>query len=163
MVVSWVFFFFSSRRRHTRSLCDWSSDVCSSDLVRVARHPREGPAGKAADEQFDSFARWTDAVAVHLAADVGELLGELLPAASMLRLSRLVVLGAGAHGKPERQPSSGELVDGRRLLRKQTGGSERSDGDHGRKPHALGNAGRSRKRGEGLEAVVGDAVEHGDG
>src|SRR5947207_3163718 len=28
-----VGFFFSSRRRHTRSLCDWSSDVCSSDLV----------------------------------------------------------------------------------------------------------------------------------
>src|SRR5260221_14172308 len=26
-------FFFSSRRRHTRSLCDWSSDVCSSDLM----------------------------------------------------------------------------------------------------------------------------------
>src|SRR5215204_1016281 len=25
-------FFFSSRSRHTRSLCDWSSDVCSSDL-----------------------------------------------------------------------------------------------------------------------------------
>src|SRR5438034_4338870 len=25
-------FFFSSRRLHTRSLCDWSSDVCSSDL-----------------------------------------------------------------------------------------------------------------------------------
>ena len=29
-----VFFFFSSRRRHTRSLCDWSSDVCSSDLKK---------------------------------------------------------------------------------------------------------------------------------
>src|SRR5260221_2592009 len=28
-----VCFFFSSRRRHTRSLCDWSSDVCSSDLA----------------------------------------------------------------------------------------------------------------------------------
>src|SRR5437588_10856793 len=28
-----MFFFFSSRRRHTRSLCDWSSDVCSSDLT----------------------------------------------------------------------------------------------------------------------------------
>src|SRR5690349_24208957 len=27
-----VCFFFSSRRRHTRSLRDWSSDVCSSDL-----------------------------------------------------------------------------------------------------------------------------------
>src|SRR5437867_6413553 len=28
-----VAFFFSSRRRHTRSYGDWSSDVCSSDLV----------------------------------------------------------------------------------------------------------------------------------
>src|SRR5882762_11129575 len=27
-----IFFFFSSRRRHTRFKCDWSSDVCSSDL-----------------------------------------------------------------------------------------------------------------------------------
>src|SRR5260370_42414022 len=30
------FFFFSSRRRHTRFKCDWSSDVCSSDLWRLA-------------------------------------------------------------------------------------------------------------------------------
>src|SRR5699024_12134713 len=29
--------FFSSRRRHTRSKRDWSSDVCSSDLVRGQR------------------------------------------------------------------------------------------------------------------------------
>src|SRR5207248_3433808 len=29
-------FFFSSRRRHTRSYGDWSSDVCSSDLLGVA-------------------------------------------------------------------------------------------------------------------------------
>src|SRR5699024_11778541 len=28
-----IFFFFSSRRRHTRSKRDWSSDVCSSDLT----------------------------------------------------------------------------------------------------------------------------------
>src|SRR5699024_11848567 len=28
-----IFFFFSSRRRHTRSKRDWSSDVCSSDLA----------------------------------------------------------------------------------------------------------------------------------
>src|SRR5438067_11603817 len=28
-----MFFFFSSRRRHTRSKRDWSSDVCSSDLL----------------------------------------------------------------------------------------------------------------------------------
>src|SRR2546430_6522357 len=30
-----VFFFFSSRRRHTRFDCDWSSDVCSSDLRAI--------------------------------------------------------------------------------------------------------------------------------
>src|SRR2546430_13632886 len=29
------FFFFSSRRRHTRFDCDWSSDVCSSDLCQL--------------------------------------------------------------------------------------------------------------------------------
>src|SRR5699024_11664988 len=30
-------FFFSSRRRHTRSKRDWSSDVCSSDLSSLSR------------------------------------------------------------------------------------------------------------------------------
>src|SRR5438309_6780786 len=30
--ISGASFFFSSRRRHTRWNCDWSSDVCSSDL-----------------------------------------------------------------------------------------------------------------------------------
>src|SRR5467141_4191178 len=38
-------FFFSSRRRHTRFKCDWSSDVCSSDLDRrlleIRYHPPE--------------------------------------------------------------------------------------------------------------------------
>src|SRR5438132_13209960 len=28
----WMYVFFASRRRHTSSLCDWSADVCSSDL-----------------------------------------------------------------------------------------------------------------------------------
>src|SRR5256712_11193755 len=46
--VSWVcvgvlFFFFSSRRRHTRSDRDWSSDVCSSDLEREEREVDEFP------------------------------------------------------------------------------------------------------------------------
>src|SRR5437899_12389192 len=43
-------FFFSSRRRHTRCLSDWSSDVCSSDLVKVEIKGQkvfvEGPKGK---------------------------------------------------------------------------------------------------------------------
>src|SRR5690242_21423429 len=33
----YFFFFFSSRRRHTRLTCDWSSDVCSSDLTGALR------------------------------------------------------------------------------------------------------------------------------
>src|SRR2546430_10374439 len=37
-----LIFFFSSRRRHTRFDCDWSSDVCSSDLER--RGCRRRPA-----------------------------------------------------------------------------------------------------------------------
>src|SRR5205814_2904867 len=36
-----VVFFFSSRRRHTRCLSDWSSDVCSSDLGEGAVASRE--------------------------------------------------------------------------------------------------------------------------
>src|SRR5256886_5604637 len=35
LCVVWSSFFFSSRRRHTRFDCDWSSDVCSSDLRRL--------------------------------------------------------------------------------------------------------------------------------
>ena len=33
----YFFFFFSSRRRHTRCSRDWSSDVCSSDLIETSR------------------------------------------------------------------------------------------------------------------------------
>src|SRR5699024_3005597 len=46
-----VSFFFSSRRRHTRSKRDWSSDVCSSDLGRpqerqLRRTPRDAPRAR---------------------------------------------------------------------------------------------------------------------
>src|SRR5260370_26556593 len=34
--ICFFFFFFSSRRRHTRFKCDWSSDVCSSDLASAS-------------------------------------------------------------------------------------------------------------------------------
>src|SRR6266498_3611181 len=35
MSMNLLFFFFSSRRRHTRCGRDWSSDVCSSDLIVI--------------------------------------------------------------------------------------------------------------------------------
>src|SRR2546430_3527099 len=37
VLCDYLFFFFSSRRRHTRFDCDWSSDVCSSDLRELAQ------------------------------------------------------------------------------------------------------------------------------
>src|SRR5437899_10106678 len=46
-----LFFFFSSRRRHTRCLSDWSSDVCSSDLRLRGCAPAE------VESSFDPRAR----------------------------------------------------------------------------------------------------------
>src|SRR5438067_2813970 len=49
-------FFFSSRRRHTRSKRDWSSDVCSSDLDwqgPVGRHAAHRAAGHRAERVTD--------------------------------------------------------------------------------------------------------------
>src|SRR5258705_9790109 len=44
--MSCCIFFFSSRRRHTRCLSDWSSDVCSSDLVAAGRYDEALPSLK---------------------------------------------------------------------------------------------------------------------
>src|SRR5437588_285294 len=46
----------SSRRRHTRSLCDWSSDVCSSDLIQIRSQPIED--GLMRGYQCDIGAGW---------------------------------------------------------------------------------------------------------
>src|SRR5260221_3209998 len=52
-------FFFASRRRHTRSLCDWSSDVCSSDLGGPRRQPstRSALSGGPATRSSSSLRR----------------------------------------------------------------------------------------------------------
>src|SRR5256885_4994402 len=51
------FFFFSSRRRHTRLQGDWSSDVCSSDLLRELSFRAEGEGtGKSVDlDRYDDY------------------------------------------------------------------------------------------------------------
>src|SRR5690606_39336771 len=54
------YFFFSSRRRHTRFSRDWSSDVCSSDLVKgSAVNPvlREGNSDRRAPKAVKDYAR----------------------------------------------------------------------------------------------------------
>src|SRR5699024_11537976 len=47
-------FFFSSRRRHTRSKRDWSSDVCSSDLLSLAA--RRWATASRNSSEFTAFA-----------------------------------------------------------------------------------------------------------
>src|SRR5689334_24864845 len=65
-----VDFFFSSRRRHTRWNCDWSSDVCSSDLGAV----RETIALEFADEESVVQTRFATSALALLRAHVGESL-----------------------------------------------------------------------------------------
>src|SRR5688572_32550565 len=62
------FFFFSSRRRHTRFDCDWSSDVCSSDLVRLlAQHIRSlGGSPPRSSGAWGAFARTIESAAAIL-------------------------------------------------------------------------------------------------
>src|SRR2546430_13695082 len=54
------FFFFSSRRRHTRFDCDWSSDVCSSDLgagaLPLLAHARGGRVIRKREPRWQSAA-----------------------------------------------------------------------------------------------------------
>src|SRR5438034_6431797 len=84
-VCVWLFgcFFFSSRRRHTRSLCDWSSDVCSSDLrpcsalgAEHGRPPARGPLRPRSEERRvgkECRSRWSP---YHYKKKKGKTLGE---------------------------------------------------------------------------------------
>src|SRR5699024_11467173 len=50
-------FFFSGRRRHTRSKRDWSSDVCSSDLTIVVQAREVSADGKMIDDMMISMSQ----------------------------------------------------------------------------------------------------------
>src|SRR2546427_8309727 len=99
-----VFFFFSSRRRHTRFDCDWSSDVCSSDLERadalareladVARRPgievphhiRELPRQRV--RPLDLRLRWPTVVEHDVAVQIGAVVPQPLLALDHAALVR---------------------------------------------------------------------------
>src|SRR5699024_11322892 len=86
-----LLFFFSSRRRHTRSKRDWSSDVCSSDLVsaetvRVSAGVRYGDLAPVLEQH-------------------GRALANL---ASLPHISVAGAVATGTHGSGDRVPRSEE-------------------------------------------------------
>src|SRR5262245_65622590 len=92
-------FFFSSRRRHTRCLSDWSSDVCSSDLAVLQLRPYQEPYIPIAVASVQSPA------GVQLAGKYGaSVLSLSIPRATVRQtsLQELWAIGeeaAAAHGK----------------------------------------------------------------
>src|SRR5437868_9589006 len=87
---NWVFFFLSSRRRHTRSKRDWRSDVCSSDLVadQYLRNidgflSRFDPVRRRQDQRVDVHTERLGPVRIEAALSVDE--GGNFPALLRLR------------------------------------------------------------------------------
>src|SRR2546427_3743670 len=77
-----TFFFFSSRRRHTRFDCDWSSDVCSSDLdvdvaaqdeLALALHAHQVLVHFGQEAELGRLAQFARAAAGKVGADDGQL------------------------------------------------------------------------------------------
>src|SRR5436305_10078110 len=107
-------FFFSSRRRHTRCGRDWSSDVCSSDLVPAGRFLDQVLAPLAADLEERGVA-----VDVDLAVAAGARVAvdrDRFPRVleNLLRNAREAVLaGAGERRVAVRARSMGGGLEGR--------------------------------------------------
>src|SRR3712207_7740804 len=117
-----VFFFFSSRRRHTRYWRDWSSDVCSSDLEKpehsvvqvaeAARPRRLAVVGAAAGHVHDA-AREGEARRKGGAAGARGGAGEDLAGhGGALGAAGGSLAGGGGHAPPWLPPPGGGGVGG---------------------------------------------------
>src|SRR2546422_5980260 len=83
-----IIFFFSSRRRHTRCSRDWSSDVCSSDLVCDVAYPLLGVAQYLAVQRAEAAEGGSDV------ANMGSGIGIGAGGRDRLELDRGAVAGA---------------------------------------------------------------------
>src|SRR6267143_3635872 len=85
--MSTFFFFFSSRRRHTRWNCDWSSDVCSSDLSHLPEIRRLVGTEGAYGEQLGLTKDWVVRIVKHV-GKYGEVFDRNVGTGSKLGISR---------------------------------------------------------------------------
>src|SRR6266566_8036432 len=91
------FFFFSSRRRHTRLQGDWSSDVCSSDLIlersedlREREHALDGVVERIIRQLDLSFITPFDREDIHtLATSLDDVLDNMEETAHRLEVFRI--------------------------------------------------------------------------
>src|SRR5699024_12127404 len=94
-------FFFSSRRRHTRSKRDWSSDVCSSDLLweysyfinEVRENQRQGLAIETAVQEAQKSCIEKDILKEFLEQNSAEVSDEIGRASCRERVEMRVVVG----------------------------------------------------------------------
>src|SRR5687768_18378211 len=100
------FFFFSSRRRHTRCSRDWSSDVCSSDLVPA---PRIDAAERVVDDAPSIVRRHEEPLIVvhHRGNDRNARVGQIGRASCR---ERGVDLGGRRISKKKKKNNSKEIV-----------------------------------------------------
>src|SRR5437762_1168884 len=101
----YVFFFLSSRRRHTRYIGDWSSDVCSSDLQVVRLHEgiAQDPVGQVARRRVGGRRHGNS-----------ELLGSgKTMVAQAAKLVGIIIVPNG-HGGGHAKPGPGDLLRQRR-------------------------------------------------
>src|SRR5436190_4201826 len=152
--VTQALFFFSSRRRHTSSLCDWSSDVCSSDLIDVGlgwraheRASQPHPPRSFALARDDNLDHSAAALPVHR-RDGAVVLGHDLLCD---RESESAAAGAAAEERLEyvREVGGGEAGS---VLR---GGEEQRAGSVGASVGGDVGAGRGD-----VDRVLDDALEH---
>src|SRR5437016_789162 len=113
-----LIFFFSSRRRHTRLVSDWSSDVCSSDLTPTAmRSPHEALGHFALESAMDelAYATGVDPVALRLRNDT-----QIDPHSgrpfSTRQMRACLTAGAARFGWEKRSHEPRSMRDGRYLI-----------------------------------------------
>src|SRR5690606_35537770 len=75
---SYWFFFFSSRRRHTRFSRDWSSDVCSSDLKALKLYGIGEDQYSNEEEMFDRIHEMRTRIITSPAFDGDRIIGAIL-------------------------------------------------------------------------------------